>query len=73
MLRILDVLGPVDEGRPSLRDIAGTVLYPGSSFPRAIEWKSSAERRQTSRMVREAISLRDGGYRALLQAQNTQD
>jgi hypothetical protein len=72
MLRILDALDSVGGARPSLRDIAGTILYPGQNFPRAIEWKSSSERRQASRMVHEAIMMRDRSYRTLLEAKNSQ-
>ncbi|MDD3799486.1 MAG: DUF2285 domain-containing protein [Novosphingobium sp.] len=33
---------------------------------RGNEWKSSAERRRTQRLIDEALALMDGGYRALL-------
>ena len=41
--------------------------YPRSDLGRAIEWKSSSERRHTQRLVSEAHHLMRQGYRALLQ------
>lgn len=68
MLAVLDRLGDEATGPPNLRAIATELAFPGAGLPaRAIEWKSSSIRRQTQRLVATAKSVRDGGYRHLLQ------
>jgi hypothetical protein len=49
------------------RDIAAEVLNAAreASLP-AIEWKSSAVRRNANRLIREALALVNGGYLTLL-------
>lgn len=66
MLRILDRLAGPDGPPPTLRNVAMDIVYPKSQFDRAIEWKSSSERRQTQRLVNEARYLMRTGYRYLL-------
>ena len=65
LLRVADHLAAAESGM-STRDIAITTAYPWLVPGRSIEWKSSAERRQTQRLLREARSLVEGGYRNLL-------
>lgn len=67
LLAILDSLFLPDGRRRTLRQLAQTVIYPRSDLGRAIEWKSSSERRHTQRLVSEAHYLMREGYRALLQ------
>lgn len=67
LLAILDSLFLPDGRRRTLRQLAQTVIYPRSELGRAIEWKSSSERRHTQRLVSEAHHLMRDGYRALLQ------
>lgn len=66
LLKILDRLSETEAGRPTIRTIAADIVYPRSSFGRTIEWKSSSERRQTQRLVSEAVLLMKSGYRNLL-------
>ncbi|MDR3514001.1 MAG: DUF2285 domain-containing protein [Caulobacteraceae bacterium] len=56
----------VHEAGGGPRDIA-TALGDGAQarLP-AVEWKDSAARRMANRLLRDAIGLVDGGYRALL-------
>ncbi|MAW91646.1 MAG: DUF2285 domain-containing protein [Altererythrobacter sp.] len=65
LLAILDTLGRVPEGA-TLREIAGTLVYRGLSEQRAIDWKSSSQRRQTQRLVAEARRMASHGYLGLL-------
>lgn len=70
MLAILDRLDDDDNPAINARDIAGELVFPGAELPhRAIEWKSSSLRRQTQRLVAAAKSMRDHGYRRLLNGQ----
>lgn len=66
LLAILDSQLLPDGRRRTLRQLAQTVIYPRSDLGRAIEWKSSSERRHTQRLVCEAHHLMREGYRALL-------
>lgn len=66
LLRVADELAAVDAGEVSMRDIAMKTAYPWLIPGRSIEWKGSAERRQTQRLVSEARGLVEGGYRNLL-------
>jgi hypothetical protein len=66
MLRILDIANGSRAGRISSRQVAREILFPGTSFASAMEWKISSERRHTLRVIAEALLLRDGGYRDLL-------
>ena len=67
LLAILDSQFLPDGRRRTLRQLAQTIIYPRSDLGRAIEWKSSSERRHTQRLVSEAHHLMRQGYRALLQ------
>jgi hypothetical protein len=66
MLAILDHLGGGADRSITIRDLAETVLFPERRFGRSIEWKTSSWRRQTQRLVSEAIDMANGGYRKLL-------
>ena len=66
MLRILDDLSCKDGMGLSTREIARRHVYPNTRFDRAIEWKSSSERRRTQRLIEEARQLMNGGYLSLL-------
>ena len=65
LLAILDALSRAPEG-VMLKDIAGTIVYRGLSAQRAIDWKSSSQRRQTQRLVAEARRMASHGYLGLL-------
>ena len=52
--------------RVQLCEIAGTLVYRGLSEQRAIDWKSSSQRRQTQRLVAEARRMASHGYLGLL-------
>lgn len=65
LLAILDALARAPEG-VMLKDIAGTIVYRGLSAQRAIDWKSSSQRRQTQRLVAEARRMASHGYLGLL-------
>ena len=67
LLAILDSQFLPDGRRRTLRQLAQKIIYPGSDLGRAIEWKSSSQRRHTQRLVNEAHHLMREGYRALLQ------
>ena len=67
LLAILDSKFLPDGRRRTLRQMAQTIIYPRSELGRAIEWKSSSERRHTQRLISEAHHLMRQGYRALLQ------
>lgn len=47
-------------------EIAARLIYPRLTVGRGPDWKASAERRRTQRLIREAEMLVAGGYRALL-------
>lgn len=66
LLDILDLASPDEGAGAATYDIARAVIYPHMKLSRGRDWKSSAERRRTRRLIDEAFSLRDGGYRALL-------
>ena len=66
LLAILDNQFLPDGRRRTLRELAKTIIYPKSDLGRAIEWKSSSERRHTQRQVSQAHHLMRQGYRALL-------
>ena len=65
LLTILDTLGRAHEG-VTLREIAETLVYRGLSAQRAIDWKSSSQRRQTQRLIAEARRMASHGYLGLL-------
>jgi len=71
MLKALDQRFSTGQPKFALRHIAAAILYPGRDLGRAIEWKSSTERRQTQRLVSTAMHLRQGGYRDLLKGRIT--
>jgi len=66
LLSLLDSQFLPDGRRRTLRQLAQTVIYPRSDLGRAIEWKSSSERRHTQRLVSEANHMMRQGYRTLL-------
>lgn len=71
MLKVLDQRLSTGQPRLALRHIAAVTLFPGRDLGRAIEWKSSTERRQTQRLVSTAMHLVQGGYRDLLKGRIT--
>lgn len=66
MLQVLDCLDAPERLKPSLRQIAETILYPRQDLGRAAEWKCSSQRRQTQRLVTGARRFMQGGYCELL-------
>lgn len=70
LLDILDALLVPDEARPSTHEIADRLIYPRLAVGRSAEWKASSERRRTQRLIEEALTLMNGGYRALLQGRS---
>lgn len=66
MLAILDRMDGSSPGGRTMRDIAAQILFPNAEPVRAIEWKTSSERRQTQRLVAEARRYMFGDYRTLL-------
>lgn len=71
LLRVADHLSAADAGAASVRDVAMQTAYPWLVPGRSIEWKTSAERRHTQRLMREARGLVEGGYRNLLRGSLT--
>lgn len=53
------------------REIAAVLLDPAAHEMRAVEWKSSAQRRHVSRLIDDAVSLMNGGYLRLLRGRLT--
>lgn len=66
MLKMLDHLAETHQTDRAARSIAQHVIYPRHKLGRAIEWKSSSERRQTQRLLNTARFLAQEGYRELL-------
>ena len=69
LLAILDAVLDSAQGRGqpvTTRQIAASLVYPRASLPTGAAWKSSSERRQTQRLVDEALAMMRGGYRTLL-------
>ena len=66
LLAILDRFELPAGGRAPIRQIASELVFPGWTFERAIDWKSSSHRRQTQRLVAEARRMMATGYRDLL-------
>lgn len=67
MITIFDALQRPESVRATVRELAQSVVYQHADLGRAIEWKSSSQRRQTQRLVNEACYFVHGGYRLLLQ------
>lgn len=65
MIEVLDALAQGRE-QATARAIAERVVYRHTVFGSAAEWKSSSHRRQTHRLIRRAVAIRDGGYLQLL-------
>lgn len=66
---LLDILDAVlDRERTGIttHEIARRHVYPAMTIGRGNQWKSSAERRRTQRLIDEALGLMDGGYLGLL-------
>nr|WP_315456966.1 DUF2285 domain-containing protein [uncultured Sphingorhabdus sp.] len=66
LLKILDAMHGCENGCATTREIAKKVVYRNTDLGRAIEWKSSSQRRQAQRLINEARIMVDGGYRWLL-------
>lgn len=66
LLRLLDARRA--HPATSMRELAEAVVFPGGRFDRAIDWTTSAERRQVHRLLSTAEALVAGGYRQLLHA-----
>lgn len=60
MLAMLDAR----EAGATIRELAFTLVYPNSRLLRGAEWKASGEKRHVLRLLRSALTLRGGGYRA---------
>jgi hypothetical protein len=61
-LRLLDAL----PGGVSVRELAVELIARDAGRYSAAEWDTSSERKRIARWQRQALSMRDGGYRALL-------
>jgi len=66
MLDILDALLDGAHGDTTTHAIARRFIYPGLALGRGVDWKSSAERRRTQRIIDEAKDLAASGYLTLL-------
>tara|TARA_Y100000817_G_scaffold44607_1_gene31014 strand:+ start:244 stop:780 length:537 start_codon:yes stop_codon:yes gene_type:complete len=66
LLAILDMLEDASPKQVTLRELAKALIYPGLKAGRAIDWKTSSQRRQTQRLVAEAHRMAAEGYRELL-------
>ncbi len=66
LLRILDRLGPSAPSRVTTKQVAQDIIYPGTDLGRTIDWKYSSQRRQTQRLIKEALEMMTFGYRLLL-------
>lgn len=66
MLDILDLLSSAVDRGITTHEIARRIVYPRMAIARGSEWKSSSERRRVQRLIAQARSLMNGGYRALL-------
>jgi len=66
LLDILDAVLDRERTGVTTHEIACRHVYPAMAIGRGNEWKSSAERRRTQRLIDEALALMNGGYRALL-------
>jgi len=61
-LRLLDALS----GGASARELAIELIARDAGRYSAAEWDTSSERKRIARWQRQALAMRDGGYRALL-------
>lgn len=66
LLAVLDMVNLPDGAAATTYMVARTLVYPRMKDCSSAEWKSSSERRQTQRLIDEALTLMRGGYRALL-------
>lgn len=66
LLDILDAVRDRERTGITTHEIARRHVYPAMTIGRGNEWKSSAERRRTQRLIDEALALMNGEYRALL-------
>lgn len=64
LLAILDLRSGAEP--VTSHEIARRLVYPRLSLARGAAWKSSAERRRTQRLIREAEAMRAADYRLLL-------
>ncbi|WP_233999727.1 DNA -binding domain-containing protein [Porphyrobacter sp. TH134] len=69
LLAILDLVDRNDADGSLLRRIAAEILSARTTKSRAIDWKSSGERRQAQRLLAEARRTAGTGYRNLLAGQ----
>ena len=69
LLDILDAVLDRERSGITTHEIARQHVYPALDIGRGNEWKSSAERRRTQRLIDEALGLMNGGYRALLRGE----
>lgn len=61
-LRLIDAL----PGGSSARELATELIARDADKYSAAEWDASSERKRIARWHRQALAMRDGGYRALL-------
>lgn len=73
LLAILDQIALAGAARATTYQIARTLVYPNIRFRNNAEWKSSSQRRQTQRLVDDAIKLMQDGYRVLLRGKTRCD
>ena len=66
LLAVLDMVNVPGAGAATTYMVAHRLVYPRMKHCSSVEWKSSSERRQTQRLIDEALTLMRGGYRALL-------
>lgn len=66
LLDILDAVLDRERTGMTTHEIARRHVYPAMTIGRGNQWKSSAERRRTQRLIDEALGLMDGGYLGLL-------
>ncbi len=66
LVAVLDMVNPPTGEAATTYRVARTLVYPHMKNCSSAEWKSSSERRQTQRLIDEALTLMRGGYRSLL-------
>lgn len=66
LLAVLDMVNLPNGEAATTYMVARSLVYPHMHICSSAEWKSSSERRQTQRLIDDALTLMRGGYRALL-------
>lgn len=66
LLAVLDMVNLPGAAAATTHMVAHSLVYPRMKDCSSAEWKSSSERRQTQRLIDEALTLMRGGYRTLL-------